>query len=95
MNVLYLDEIDEKLMQNIKRSCIIKNMKKNNIYEYKIIKEDNNFYIYRKKESILSNQKLIYKFKTYNKSTNKNDNNKRKNKVHSDLNRQNMGWNKN
>ena len=68
MNILYLDEIDEKLMQNIKRSCIIKDMKKNNIYEYKIIKEDNNFFIYRRKENILSNQKLVYKFKTYNKN---------------------------
>ena len=77
MNILYLDEIDEKLMQNIKRSCLIKDMKKNNIYEYRIIQEDNNFYIYRKKESILSNIRLIYKFKTYKKD-NKNNNKRRK-----------------
>ena len=76
MNVLYLDEIDEKLMQNIKRSCIIKDMKKNDIYEYKITKEDNIFYVYRKKENLFSNLKLIYKFKTYNKNK-CNNNNKR------------------
>ena len=76
MNILYLDEIDEKLMQNIKCSCIIKDMKRNNIYEYKITKEDSSFYIYRRKENLFSNLKLIYKFKTYNKNKS-NNNNKR------------------
>lgn len=62
--------IDDKFKYNIKRSIIIKDMKKYNIEEYKIKQKNGCFIIYMKKAGSTKKIKKVYEFKTYNKNKN-------------------------
>jgi hypothetical protein len=68
--------VNENFKYNIKRSIIIKDMKKYNIEEYKIKQKDGCYEIYMKKAGSNKKIKKVYEFKTYN--TNKNKDRKRK-----------------
>jgi lipopolysaccharide/colanic/teichoic acid biosynthesis glycosyltransferase len=59
--------VNENFKYNIKRSIIIKDMKKCNIEEYKIKQKDGCHEIYMKKAGSNKKIKKVYKFKTYNK----------------------------
>lgn len=63
--------VDEKFKKNIK-SIFIKDMKKYDIQEYKIIQKNGNFEIYAKKNGSLNKPQHIYSFVTY-KIKNKNN----------------------
>lgn len=57
--------VDEDFKKNIKRSIIIKEMKKYDIIEYRIIKNNNKYEIYAKKNGSLKDPNMIYSFDTY------------------------------
>lgn len=70
--------VDDKFKNNIKRSTIIKDMKKYNIEEYKIKQKDGSYEIYMKKSGSGKRIKKVYEFKTYNKNKNNKKEKKRK-----------------
>jgi hypothetical protein len=67
MNILDLIA-DDNFKYNIKRSMIVKNIKKYDLSEFKIKQKDGCFEIYIKKNGSNKKIKKVYEFKTYNKS---------------------------
>jgi hypothetical protein len=63
--------VDDKYKYNIKRSIIIKDMKKYDLAEYKIKQKDGCYEIYMKKNGSNKRLRKVYEFKTYNKDKNK------------------------
>jgi len=63
--------VDDNFKYNIKRSMMIKNIKKYDLGEFKIKQKDGCFEIYIKKNGSRKKIRKIYEFKTYNKDVNK------------------------
>jgi hypothetical protein len=63
--------VDDNFKYNIKRSMMVKNIKKYDLSEFKIKQKDGCFEIYIKKNGSSKKLKKIYEFKTYNKDRSK------------------------